>query len=531
MAVLIGKIAPRSTVTDSGDLEIEGARDVHALKVGDHTYVYVAGLFGDGITSFELGSNGSLTNSRNVADTATLELDGAVSFASVEAGSSTYLYVNGFDDDGISAFRVNSDGSLTNIGNLDDTVAHLELNGTRGRMATTTVGDTSFAVATGYLDDGFSVFRVGSGGELVNTANIDDKSNSAYQLKNARDAAAAVVDGHSFVFVAGYTDSGISSFELDANGKASFRDSVTDASNSALQLQGTYGLATAEVSGTTYLIASGEDDDGLSVFSVDGSGQLTNVFNIADDDKRGLDSPRSVTTFELEGETFVTVSSATDNALNVFHLGAGGALSDVTTLFDSPDVALDGSRYNSFASVDGVPLLLATGQADSGVSSFELGGGKDKLKGGGNNDLLLGLGGKDNLKGAGGKDHLIGGTDDDKLQGGNGRDSLEGGKGADDFVFTKTKESGPKGSQRDHIEDFKGKDEIVLKKIDADTTEKGNQAFHLDDGGSFDAGEIRVKDSNKGLLLQMNTDHDSKVEMSILLVDFHGKLHDNDFVF
>jgi hypothetical protein len=531
MAVLIGSITPRATVTNSGSAELTGARDLYAVTMGDQTYVYVAGLVGDGITRFNLGANGSLTNSASIPDTATLEIAGAVSFASASVGGSTYLYVNGFDDDGISAFRLNADGSLSNIQNIDDPGKGLQLDGTRGQMATVSVGNTEFLVGSGYFDDGISVFRIGADGKLTNTDNIDDGLNGDFELNNARDVTSAVVGGHSFIFVAGENDNGVSVFELNSSGKAIFRDSVDDASNGALNLQGAYGVTTGTVGGATYLIASGEQDDGLSVFSVSSTGQLTNVFNLEDNAARGLDAPRGLTTFTLEGETFVSVSAATDNALSVFHLGAGGALTDVTEVFDNSELALRGSRYNTFTTVDGVPLLLATGQSDSGVSSFELGGSADKLKGGAAADILLGLAGNDNLKGGGGKDTILGGLGNDKLTGGSARDSLEGGKGNDDFIFLKAKESGPSGGKRDHIEDFKGKDEIILKKVDADTTDKGNQAFHLDHDGAFDAGDIRVKDTKAGLLLQMNTDHDTKVEMSILLSDFHGKINDNDFVF
>jgi hypothetical protein len=531
MAVLIGGIQPRTTITASNVSELTGARDVHALTVGDRTFVYVAGLIGDGIRSFELKSDGSLTGGASLADDASLEIKGAIGFTSTTIGSSTFLYVNGFDDDGISAFRVNGDGSLTNIQNIDDAGAPLQLDGTRGRMAAVDVGSKSFLVASGYFNDGFSVFQIGSDGRLTNTDNIEDEDNGDYELNNARDMASAVVGGRSFVFAAGSNDDGVSSFEIGADGKATFRDSVDDASNAALQIQGAYGVATAAVAGTTYLLATGEDDDGVSVFSVSSSGALTNVFNVQDNDKLGLDSPRGLTTFTIEGEVFVAVSAATDKALTVFHLGSGGVLTDVTTVFDNADLALDGTRYSAFANVGGAPLLIGAGFADSGISTFEIGGGVDKLKGGSGADLLLGLAGNDNLKGGGGNDRIKGGDGNDKITGGNGRDILMGDKGNEDFIFLKTKESAPSGKKRDHIENFKGKDEIVLKKIDADKTESGNQAFVLDRDGSFDAGEIRVKDIKAGTLLEMNIDNDAKAEMSILLDDYNGKINNSDFIF
>lgn len=531
MAVRIGAIEARSTITATDVSELTGTRDVHVVTMDDRTFVYVAGLIGDGIRSFELGADGSLKGGTSLADDATLELWGAISFSSMVIGGNTFLYVNGFDDDGISAFRVNSDGTLANIQNINDDGPPMQLNGTRGRTAIATADGKSFLVASGYFDDGFSVFRIGSDGRLTNTDNIDDDENGAFELNNARDMASAVVDGHSFVFVAGYNDSGVSVFEIDGNGLATFRSSVDDASNPSLQLQNAYGLATAEVAGTTYLIASGEEDDGLSVFSVDGAGQLVNVYNVEDNGKIGLNSPRGITTFTLEDEVFLSVSAATDNALSVLHLGSGGILTDVTAVFDDGSVALGGTRYSAYAKVGGDPFLIGAGFSESGISSFEIGGGKDKLKGTSKADLLLGLDGNDTLKGQGGADRLKGGNGSDKLYGGNGKDTLMGDKGSEKFIYEKTKESSGSGKKRDHIENFKGNDEIVLKKIDADKTVSGNQAFELDDGGAFEAGEIRIKEKKNGVLLQMNVDNDSKVEMSIMLDDFSGKLKDNDFDF
>lgn len=532
MAVLFGGLAPRSTVTDAGgNATLEGARDVEAVNVGGNSFVYVTGLFGDGLSSFQLGSDGSLNSIGNINDNDTLELAGAVSFTSVAIGGSTYLYANGYDDDGLSAFRVEANGALTNIQNIQDTSGStgLQLNGTRGQLTTATAGGNNFVVATGYLDDGVSVFRVNGDGTLGNTANVDKTAVAA--LNQPRDATSAVVDGRSFIFVAGYGADAVSVFELDAAGGLTFRSSVTDASNGALNLDGAYGVTTATVAGAAYLVVSGEEDDGLSVFQVDGSGQLQNVFNVEDSGERGLDAPRGLTTFTLQGETFVAVSAATDAALSVFHLGAGGRLSDVSAFFDTDATALRGSRYNTFTEVGGVPLLLATGQSDKGVSTFELGGDADRIKGGSEGDLVLGLAGNDNLQGGGGKDTLLGGLGNDKLQGGAARDVLEGGKGNDDFIFKSVRESGPSGGKRDRIEDFRGRDDIVLRKIDADKTEKGNQKFDLDAGGGFDAGEIRVKDTKAGVVLEMNIDADARAEMSLLLSDFNGKINDADFLF
>jgi len=179
--------------------------------------------------------------------------------------------------------------------------------------------------------------------------------------------------------------------------------------------------------------------------------------------------------------------------------------------------------------------LLGSGDLDGTGNALGNGltgnGGANRLRGKGGDDALYGLGGQDDLEGAAGDDELEGGTKADVLEGGRGRDLLWGQGGNDDFVFASLKDSGTTKSTRDQILDFKGKDDIVLSGLDADTGQGGDQAFRIDDGGSFEAGEIRITTVNAGLKIELNVDGDSKAELSILLKDFTGTINATDFDF
>lgn len=412
MAVLIGDITTRTVVTDNAVLELDGAWDVHAIEIGGNVFAYVAAEDDDGISSFQLGPDGSLTNIENIQDDAVLELDDASNFASATIGGATYLYVNGAVDDGISVFQVAADGTLTNLQNInDDAILELDNAGeVVGELAVADVGGTQFLIAAGHQDDGFSVFRINANGTLTNTDNRTD--GGALELDGAWGVATATVGGNTFVYVAGQTDDGISVFSLSATGIATNIQNISD--NAILELDGVEGLTTAVAGGNTFVIAAGQTDDGVSVFGVDSTtGLLTNVFNVVDDALLGLDGATRVTSFVLDTETFVGVSGDQDDALTIFHLSAAGELTDVTTIFDSLAITLDQTSGHTAAFVNGVPILLATGENDDGVTTFDIGGGDDTLIGTAAADLILGLGGNDLLDGKEGDDRMIGGTGDD----------------------------------------------------------------------------------------------------------------------
>ena len=217
------------------------------------------------------------TNTDNVTDDATLELDGADSVATAIVGGTTYLFAGSLIDDGVSVFSVAADGSLTNVDNVTD-AGTLELDGVRG-VTTAVVGGVTYLFVTGINDDGVSVFSVAANGTLTNVDNVTDGGTLA--LNGAFGATTAVVGGTTYLFVTSVVDNGVSVFSVAANGTLTNVDNVTD--DATLELDQARGVTTAIVAGTTYLFVAGNADDGLSVFSVAANGTLTNVDNVADD--------------------------------------------------------------------------------------------------------------------------------------------------------------------------------------------------------------------------------------------------------
>jgi Ca2+-binding RTX toxin-like protein len=117
----------------------------------------------------------------------------------------------------------------------------------------------------------------------------------------------------------------------------------------------------------------------------------------------------------------------------------------------------------------------------------------DTLKGGGGNDVLRGGAAADILSGGAGNDVLHGQGGADRLHGGAGKDSLYGESGGDRFEFRSLADSTVGASGRDNVRDFGQGDRIDLRRIDADTGERGNGAFDFIGRRAFsgEAGELR----------------------------------------
>ena len=161
------------------------------------------------------------------------------------------------------------------------------------------------------------------------------------------------------------------------------------------------------------------------------------------------------------------------------------------------------------------------------------GDGGDLIRGGAGNDSIHGGAGDDMIRGDDGDDRLYGGSQDDTIIGGAGVDRLWGGTGADVFDFNAVTESGSAAALRDIVQDFTpGVDVLDLAGIDAQAALTGNQRFVFIGTAAFSAeGQIRLVETAKGVLVQVNTTGTATPEMAILLRDVHvADLDGGDFV-
>ena len=177
--------------------------------VDGNTYLFVAGQADNGVSVFRVNTNGSLTNVYNVTDDATHAADRRQRHRRPRgSATSTYLYTAGTTENGISIFRVAGDGRLTYLSNHVDAGA-LELAGVRA-LTQVTIGATAFLIAGG-TDDGVSVFSINaSTGALTSTD--DENDTGAINLNDVSDITTAVIGGVTYVFVAGAADNGVSVF-------------------------------------------------------------------------------------------------------------------------------------------------------------------------------------------------------------------------------------------------------------------------------------------------------------------------------
>lgn len=190
-AVEVYQIRPDGTLnsvfvlpdTDSTHLGI--VITLQVIHMQSDSYLFVGGLEKTpGLSAFRITREGRLEHVQSMADTELIFTDGIIGMSTHRIDGKTFLFTGGFQDNGLSCFRVDEDGRFENVSNIGDSHS-LYLNGTYPVISATRSGwhyvvvghrhhiyykPTSWVKDRHtyyYHGDAISVFRVDEQGQLL----------------------------------------------------------------------------------------------------------------------------------------------------------------------------------------------------------------------------------------------------------------------------------------------------------------------------------------------------------------------------
>ena len=359
-----GTLSHLTSVPDTSSLHLNGAYAVTTAVVGGTTYLFVSGEVDNGVSVFRVNSGGSLTNVDNVGG-----ISGARGLDTAVIGGSTYLYVTAGDTGGVYVYRVNSGGTLTSIGN--SRINHL--SGSARNLITVTVGSNTYGYITSRDNDKLAGILLSSSFPFQVLTQQLLSDSSLYELDGALGLATAVVGGNTYLYVTGFVNDGITVFQIpsvstqDLTYIARYRDTFD------LELNGASSVTSAYIGGTPYLFVAGYFDDGVSIFRINNGGTLSHVDRITDKSGLALYGASAVTTAVLSGNTYLFVGGHDEDGISVFRISSSGIATHITTVFDTSSYELNGVRGLTTAVVGGNLYLFAAGEDDDGVSVFWVG--------------------------------------------------------------------------------------------------------------------------------------------------------------
>lgn len=291
-------------------------------------------------------------------------------------------------------------------------------------------GTTDIAIIAQRTTPGLKLFSITESGTVTLLSSLSDSAKS--YLGDVSALTSVEVAGRSFLLAASALENGVSLFEIEADGSASFVDAMGAADG--LPVGGPAALQSAKIGDTQYVVVAGTLSSSLSVLRVNEMGVLFVEDHMIDDRTTRFDHVAALDMFTYAGRVFVVVAG-TDAGVSVVELLPNGRLSHMLSHALETGAGIATVTGIEVTIIGTAAQILLTDARGDRIHHFAIPladlGGMITAQGGTTTGSAL----DDRLIGSANADTLQGSTGDDFLHDGGDNDLLLGGTGADVFVF------------------------------------------------------------------------------------------------
>ncbi len=392
-----------------------------SVDVGGENFLYAARSYGQGISTFTLGTEVSFR--AETVDAATTHLSGVMGLAVASVGPAQFLVAASGPEDGLSVMRIGPGGALEETHSVS-TAEGVPIDAPSG-LLTVELGGEAYVVLAAAGTSSLTVFKIDGNGRLTFADQVSDTLKTRFQGATAIDAIA--FQGRSLIAVGG-NDGGLTLLQLLPGGQLVHLDTIIDQTGSALS--GIRDLQFVETESGLQILALTTGDKGLGQFSVNlptenlvlvdgsGTGAMTGT--------AGAD----IFVFRPDQATDEIVGfdpSADKIDLSIFDLVASSADIGITATVDGARLVV-GDEMLILRSVNGAPLtsgmLADSFLFDLDHTSISDPGFSGTIYGTSFSEALHGTARDDRIESRGGADWITPGGGNDAIDGGAGRDMV-----------------------------------------------------------------------------------------------------------
>lgn len=231
-----GSLERASLTMDTDETHLGIAITLQVVHMDQAAYLFIGGLEETpGLSSFKIEDDGKLTHVQSMKDDEKVFTDGIIGMFTHKIKGNTYLYTGGFQDNGVSSFKVRDNGTFENINNIGDNKTDRFLTGAYP-VTGVQLGENYYIIVghrhhkyykrNGFIKnpdfyyhgDGVSVFKVDKKGGLVPHYVLKDDENTKLQGQT-RIEVVSVNDQEAVLAVGTRDDASIQLCKLDIDGK------------------------------------------------------------------------------------------------------------------------------------------------------------------------------------------------------------------------------------------------------------------------------------------------------------------------
>lgn len=427
-----------------------GITDLMVMEQNGKSVLYASSGQTGGLTAFDLGANGAT----GVLDTAHYNSawsDGALRDMSlVNVNGVLCIAVAGSGEDQLRLYNVKEDGSIGE----EQLLAGMSTSLNRLAEVDQTDASTLFLADTG--SDGISAYSINANGSLSQSMQVADTT-STYAAEVMAISSASVMQSN-YVISASQSEKGVSVYLNDGGTLVNTGNAGV---NEGLGIMTPTAMEVVEIGGRTFILLASAPNDGLgqsgaiTVMELAQDGSLVDTDHVMDTGDTRFGNVQSLEVVEADGRTYV-IAGGGDDGVTLFVLMPHGRLQLLSTV--SGDAGLNNVTSMAAHFEDGSLHLYVASETSGGVTqiSADVSNHGLVIEGDHGGGTIQGSSRDDIVIGGAGNDNIIGGAGNDLLEDGLGVDTLHGGNGADLFIMRSD-------FTHDVIEDFQpGVDQLDL---------------------------------------------------------------------
>ena len=335
--------------------ELEGATGITTAKIGASTYALVASVRDDGVQIIDITDPAAPTAASSITDGVNgfNTLDGAWGISTTKIGASTYALVTSQFDNGIQIIDITDPTSPTAVSSITEGDTFDELTGARG-ITTVTIDSLTYALIASQGDDGIQIISVTefeseskstTPENPIAVSSVTDGVDGFDELDGARNVTTVTIGLSTYALVTGYFDNGVQIIDVTNPVMPTVVSSVTDGVGGFDTLFGARNITTVTIGQSTYALVTGELDDGIQIIDITNPAAPIAVSSVTDgsDDNAGdtfdtLDGTSGITTVTIGSSTYALVASVNDNGIQIIDITDPAAPTAVSSVIhDSVD--------------------------------------------------------------------------------------------------------------------------------------------------------------------------------------------------
>ena len=343
---IIVQLIATDNIGNDDNLELDTPRGIAIFESGNRTYAAVAALDDDGVQILDVTNPYGIIPAGNITDTDNLELDGAVGITAFKSGGRIYVAVTAVDDAGVQILDVTDPPTIIPAGNIAYLVGEgkpeLDINSVWG-ITTFKSGDYLYAAVAGNTGDGVQILNVTDPYNIIPTDSIKDGDDDGkVHLNRARDITTFESDGSIYAAVAaGKRDDGVQILDVTDPTDIDAVIYLPDAGH--LRLNNAAGIATFKSGDHTYIVVASLDNSAVQILDVTNPLDPLNIGFIEDNIVLKLKNARGITIFESGGHTYAAVAASGDDGVQILDVTDPSNIIAAGSITDTDNLKLDGA--------------------------------------------------------------------------------------------------------------------------------------------------------------------------------------------